>query len=373
MAESMQDPAAKQFRFPLDRCLDQFQSPLFEVLPAELRLRIFSYVLADEEDVTRMYSVDTYYKRPDYSAPRKTHVSILRTCQRIYRESWYMPWANSEHSFFLADSSRRPARVTTVADMTSTLGMIHASHIKTDIQHVRIFAQCCGIESGESLQSILSIPHFSPVHMTITIRHTDFWYWETDEVLHIDGHWTRVCKFPTSTKMITVEFESLERKKDQVDQIAQQALRRWKFVREDGVVLGAETEDVKITKWTGSSCWGGRRWVRDETRPEVLDYYVAAVTFRARRDSVSLPIEGGQLTDLPTVPEGLVLRADGMPSTTLPNVVNPIALSEIEQAGIPKGTNADEVVRLIIDWRRARREERLVRRRTRLPPRRAFM
>ena len=58
----------------------------------------------------------------------------------------------------------------------------------------------------------------------------------------------------------------------------------WRFRRTDGAVLTSSGKglDAEIMRWLGSSTWGGKRWVRDETTnvPGTLEYYCKTVIFR---------------------------------------------------------------------------------------------
>jgi len=64
----------------------QLQSPLFGVLPAELRNEIFALTLMPHEDKEATYPKDSYWFRPGFSAPRKSSCALLRTCKAAYVE-----------------------------------------------------------------------------------------------------------------------------------------------------------------------------------------------------------------------------------------------------------------------------------------------
>jgi hypothetical protein len=83
----------------------QAESPLFSVLPGEVRDKIFDYCLITYEDLSETYDQNTCYRRPGYLARHKTDCNLLLTCQAVYNEAWFRPWANSEHTFWLSTSS----------------------------------------------------------------------------------------------------------------------------------------------------------------------------------------------------------------------------------------------------------------------------
>ncbi|KAI4740150.1 hypothetical protein E4T50_09409 [Aureobasidium sp. EXF-12298] len=263
-----------------DSAHEQSQSALFSILPGEIRNHIWNYALAEYQDETQLYDDATCYKRPEYLAPRKTETMLLRTCKRIYQEAWFLPWTNAEQIFYLTSSDRRPPRTTTPSAMQKTLLAISKTQTMPIIQHVRVFPQLYMLENGQTLQGILNLDFFYPKVITITIRHTDWWYWESDNNLHLDATWVDFCRFPNSLTELRVAFESLERKKDQIDDVVKQAMEGWVFRRKDGTELSASDCKPEIMRWSGSATWGHHRWLRDETSPNKLDYYVSTVTWR---------------------------------------------------------------------------------------------
>jgi hypothetical protein len=80
---------------------DQSDSPLFSVLPGEVRDRIFEYALRSYDDTSNAYSKDESYRRPGYLAPSKADRALLQTCQQVYAEAWFRPWATATHTFWL--------------------------------------------------------------------------------------------------------------------------------------------------------------------------------------------------------------------------------------------------------------------------------
>jgi hypothetical protein len=277
---TMANPENNTLDLAPDSVHEQSQSTLFSVLPGEIRNHIWNYALADYQDETQLYDDATCYKRPDYLAPRKTDTVLLRTCKRIYQEAWFLPWTNAEQTFYLTSSDRRPPRTTTPNDMQKTLIAISKTQTMPIIQHVRVFPQLYALESGQRLQDILNLKFFYPKVITITIRHTDWWFWESDNNLHFDATWVDFCRFPNSLTELRVAFESLERKKEQIDDVVKQAMEGWVFRRKDDTELSAKDCQPEIMRWSGSATWGHHRWIRDETGPNKLDYYVSTVTWR---------------------------------------------------------------------------------------------
>ncbi|KAJ5081140.1 hypothetical protein N7456_013378 [Penicillium angulare] len=234
--------------------------PLFS-LPAELRYEIFSHALTSAPDKTRPIDQDAYCTRPGYETLSRTYTELLRTCKRIYMEAWFMPFLLSEHPFYMAWQNRSPKRVMSVSKMQKCLDLIYERHGKVEGGAVRIFAQLWALEGTSDCSGVLSMKNFYPKTITITIRYTDTWMWESNDALHIAGAWGGRLEIPSSVTRFNIDFESIERRKDEVDCIVQGFATRWSFRRRDGVKLVADGDkSISVSRWTGSSTLGDRRW-----------------------------------------------------------------------------------------------------------------
>lgn len=321
--------------FDQARCLPQTESVLFSSFPGEIRDLIFYYALCDYEDTKKLYDQNTCYRRPGYFAPRRADTALLRTCQRIYREAWFLPWTNREHTFFLTHHDRCPVRTVTQEEMDRTLRHIADKHGETEIEHIRVFPQLYRIEDGIDLQKINDWAHFRPRRFTITIRHTDWWNWESDQPLRIDSRFVNSCRFPDSVRELRFELESIERKKDQINFMAKEMMEKWQFQRKDGTHLSAKNSEISVTEWSGSSTWNGQRWLRDESRADTLDYYVLTIAFT--------PIMKGSPDEVPEINYSPPLRVENY--TPLTSFRPHITTATLEAAQIPPGTAAEDVVR----------------------------
>jgi hypothetical protein len=318
------------------------QSPLFSKLPGEVRHEIFAYALTDYEDTTDLYSRDTYYRRPGYDAPRRTATQLLRTCKRILHEAWFMPFANAEHSFYLMRPSRAPARYITRPKMQQYLDILHQSQgEQTKIERVRVFAQLWALEDGDQLSEVLGMRYFHPKSITITIRYTDTWFWEENQPLRIAARFVDRCRFPDSVIRISMDFESVRRREDEVAFIASQAAEKWYFRRQDGTVFVAKRSETSTAQWTGSSTWEGRRWIRDESRPNEIDYHVMTVTWRPiapDRDTE----EARRLPPADYVSPELRIPITVAQAPIPDRHFSSIAVSELRKASVPANASADD-------------------------------
>lgn len=266
----------------------QRQSPFFSVLPPEIRHYIYTYVLSEYEDSKRPYSKDTYWWRPGDTAALRSSTELLRTCRRIYKEAWLLLFTLVEHRFYLTNGNRSPGESWPrgFRECNRIIHETHGKHLpsgRLGSGRIRVFAQLWMLEPGHALQEILDVPHFHPRHIAVTIRYTDFWHWEDCAPLHVDATWVNRIRPPGSVTHFTVEFEMLERRKDEVNLITNDAAEKWFFERRDGAILTARKEDMSVSTWTGSSVLSHDRWVRDEVRPGQLDYHVVTVAWKLQQ------------------------------------------------------------------------------------------
>ncbi|RFN53434.1 hypothetical protein FIE12Z_2259 [Fusarium flagelliforme] len=274
----------------------QEHSPLFHVLPGEIRDSIFSYVLTDHPDPSNQFSDKTCYTRPSWKADQSTDTRLLRTCRAIYRETWFKPFLLREHTRWLSSPDRAPPSRHRPPPMSRMLKRIadQQGTSNVEIERLRIFAQMYKLEDGE-LKRLLNSSYLAPRIVTLTIRHTDWWFWEDDEPLRFEANWIKgvASVLSSSTNRFCFELESLKRKKDQVDKIAAQMIKKWYFKRKDGVVLYADAT-TQESQWNGSSTWNNQRWVRDETEDGRLDYCIVTVTFRPK---IEIERKGGSVSE----------------------------------------------------------------------------
>ena len=184
----------------------------------------------------------------------------------------------------------------------------------------------------------------------------DWWFWESDERLHIDRQWVWNCRFPDSLREVCMELESLERRKNQIDWIAAEMVKDWHFQKQDGTIMSAREEDCAVSKWSGSSTWQGERWVRDETKPGTNEYYVKMVSWKPNPKMTEQPYPNKL-----EVPNSFPVMVGGGNAS--------ISIHLMEQAGIPCDLPVDEILRRIQEWQvqeaEQRRQERIARREAR--------
>lgn len=78
----------------------QTQSPLFFVLPSELRLSIFEFAVCQTVDCSRPVSNNSYTHRPGHEHAAHIDTALLRTCRLIYTETRHLPLRSATHHLY---------------------------------------------------------------------------------------------------------------------------------------------------------------------------------------------------------------------------------------------------------------------------------
>lgn len=263
----------------------QSESVLF-TLPPEIRCVVFLHALIPYQDTSSLgVSFNSYGYRPETAFPVVQDVALLRTCRQIYLEtrelpassrtfvSWTLVWpARSPHGRAVGPRLNRLA----TADMPN-------------VRSFHIYAQQCGLERDHWARLATgtgSDPITSIRHLTITIRHTDFYFWESDQALRMDTvrkyneNWRRGFDHFPNLEEFAFEFETLERRKAELDILVQE-VKKWRITLQDGRVLSTDGQPLERHTWLGSPQYHGR----EKTPPGTteLSYYVTKVAWKAPR------------------------------------------------------------------------------------------
>ena len=266
------------------RLNDQRRSPLFSVLPPEIRNRIFEFACKAYETVP--YTPNDWFYRPGYHAHRRISASLLATCKRIYLETFTLPLRLNEHVFWGSIDRAPPKRYSGVdsnkrTDLNAFFDCL-TPYQRSSVQEVHLFAQQFWLEDLD-----LTSDRIVTRKIKLTLRHQDWYFWEEDESLGIcpwiggrveadqmiretetvpslpqdlDRYlgWGRQFEFVHGLEELEIEFETLSSLKElEMDPIVKFA-KRWQFpLMRKGVLEWDEASGIREYTWTGSKLLRG--------------------------------------------------------------------------------------------------------------------
>ncbi|GME40885.1 hypothetical protein BKCO1_8000147 [Neofusicoccum parvum] len=251
----------------------QRQSPLWSKLPPELRNEIFTLAVSQHYDLSRPYLKNSWYYRPGYTHAFRVYTDLLLTCRLAYWETNAIPLSTATLPIW-EDRGPADAPQWRFGEWTANNTAL--------LNHVHFFVRR---PNGHWYKPV---PQFRPNRITVTIRHTSWYGWPNDKPLMILDTWRcgitpPGAKFPSSLQELTIEFETLQRKKHQLDDIIANKAVNWRYHREDDTVLLPLATPPKYSKWTGAADFGGVKWRLAHGSQETVDYYVVAMTWKPDR------------------------------------------------------------------------------------------
>ncbi|KAK7191629.1 hypothetical protein PSPO01_02078 [Paraphaeosphaeria sporulosa] len=273
----------------------QSQSPLFGVLPGEIRNEIFAYALMQYEDDAASYPEDSYWYRPGFSGPRKANSALLQTCKAVYTEGQKVFLRDLEWAFwFDRGPSGRSGNVACLSFFSDL-----SPQAAQALEKVRFLTQMYWLEDGSNLRRIFAEPQFRPSELTITIRYSDWWWWEDNAPMTMKETWLRNFLGSPGLRKLRVEYETLSWKKEEMMRIVERN-KKWKLpVRTDvdsnefDGYLSAEKTALSEWTWKGTSKLGGQTWShfgKGEKDDGTVEYIVVTDTWNFVQGS--LDVEG---------------------------------------------------------------------------------
>ncbi|KAJ7054386.1 hypothetical protein C8F01DRAFT_946057, partial [Mycena amicta] len=236
---------------------EQLQSPLFNILYAELRNLIFIYALTEYEDRTRTLSKHTRYYRPGWDFAAKLSASLLLTCRRVYVETHLAPVALNEHVFWIDAGRLKLPSGSFSGHYASYFDKMTPSQRKA-VERVRMFTELSWLEDRRAPNEQDTQPSYC---LTITIRHTDWRNWQRKQTLELKdpserrgdaegwGGW--IASVP-GLKELIIELETTEAKKDELEKCVR-AASGWKFPLANGCLMHDGKKAVESDTWLASA------------------------------------------------------------------------------------------------------------------------
>ncbi|KAL8811342.1 MAG: hypothetical protein Q9223_000360 [Gallowayella weberi] len=249
----------------------QLKSPLFKI-PPELRNYIFQLTLSAYEDPNRPYQPNAYYYRPGLTCALKIDTDLLLTCRRVYFEAHKISLSINEQ---LSWYYREPPGINNGHVPTDDrLGsVVRRRHLKT----IHVFAQQVWLEgrgfaSFTRLLDSTLMGYANPMTLIITLRHSDWWWWEYEAPLTLDPKkegqasvtehsrpsdpfhsksWGNQFRNVRGLKKLQMELETVEKKQRELDEIVERA-KGWEFLLGEGRLLLPNKSITRRTGWTGA-------------------------------------------------------------------------------------------------------------------------
>jgi len=156
--------------------------------------------LTEFDDTSRPYERDTYYCRPGYRYTQSLDTNLLVTCRRVYAEAYLVPVAANEHVFWCY---RGPPN--TPSDYEAYFLRLSLKQ-RDAVQRVDFFTQLYWFRS--SFPSVCNLKVVRPRSITVTVRHSDWWYWEQNTKLRMEKDWGRNLKELVGLKELVIEIVS---------------------------------------------------------------------------------------------------------------------------------------------------------------------
>lgn len=245
----------------------QSQSPLFNRIPPEVRDQIFKLALTAYEDPSRKYRPSAYYYRPGYTCAHRIDTDLLLTCRRIYWETFTLPASINEHTLWYGRAPPSMERNHFAVD--NRLGStVRRRHLRT----VHVFTQQVWLESAGFASFTGLWEYACPTTLIITLRHSDWWWWEYGEPLCFDPKqegralrnyhsrpsdpfaprsWGNQFRKIKGLEKLQIELETVEKTKNQeLDAIVDRA-EGWVFPLGDDRVLRLNKSKTQRDIWVG--------------------------------------------------------------------------------------------------------------------------
>ncbi|KAK7048744.1 hypothetical protein R3P38DRAFT_1876597 [Favolaschia claudopus] len=238
----------------------QAASPLF-IIPAEIRNILFPVMLAEYTQPDHSQAYPEHIQRPGHVGPHTMDVVFLRTCRRIYLETYHLPSQLASHVFWHAALSGPPA----LADLFPDIHGIESEELyfgkrltqwqQSFITEIHLFTQMFWLDSSFEMLCASDVLPKSIERLKITIRAGDWWWNEHEYPFFInphrggylpeyqedvaraergevipwakDGWGTGFQKLP-ELKELKIEFETFNSRNKELSNVVQRTLK-WNF------------------------------------------------------------------------------------------------------------------------------------------------
>lgn len=250
----------------------QLQSPLFGVLPPELRNEIFSLVCTQYEDRRRPFPDNAFYYRPGHTAYKRVDTALLLTCRRIYYETKALPLRLATIEIYYPKHRGPPGFV------MPNLSRYTRKNID-DFQHVHFFIQECWLRS-HIINFWTNIPAFRPKKLTFTIRYSDWSNWEGGEGPRLDLNGIKDSLLPEGLEDLFMEFETSQNHQDELDRLVTR-IAQIEFNSRDARTFSTVGSSPQVSSWRGRADLNNMSWIA-HGQERMLTYHVVKLHWRPK-------------------------------------------------------------------------------------------
>ncbi|KAF7194579.1 hypothetical protein HII31_04085, partial [Pseudocercospora fuligena] len=323
----------------LEKCHQQTQSILYSKLPKEIRDMIFEYATAQYEDIDKKYKETAFWCRPGHrvsdahiklhshilyrieslvagpnlitltltceaniyvpKALHKTCTNLLLTCRRIWLEANSLPMKQAVFTFWMKPTRGPPEKHPDTRGYgqdplrNDSLTKLNRGNLTTLHYFLQMFvAESMFFPNSEEATLFQRV---TPKVLRITVRHTDWWYWEDDEPLRLENAWVqRILDAPLmkSVNEFSLELETLERNKGQLQVIVDRLIKmRGRASLSYGLITRFEIhsdphiDDKEYEPYKGMKILDYRvvalKWKRSPIREEDLEDAIEELSVKA--------------------------------------------------------------------------------------------
>ncbi|KAF1848231.1 uncharacterized protein K460DRAFT_334049 [Cucurbitaria berberidis CBS 394.84] len=225
----------------------QRQSPLFSVLPAELRVLIFQFVLSQALDLAR--PLDIHCNSPLYR-PGHTHhatldISLLLTCRLVYCEAHTIPVRSATYHF---------GHLSGASCLYNDSAWLHHVTKQHGAELYHLHDNVISIRSNHVTKFLLPHLHWRKITWTVCGYLLTPRLYAEQTGFDSPANTLAGLTLPASCKEVTLELETREDLLDDWPQLLQQAkaCQQVSLMRSDGTTLELDNRYVVRYKWVGS-------------------------------------------------------------------------------------------------------------------------
>ncbi|KAI0447747.1 hypothetical protein F4803DRAFT_497353 [Xylaria telfairii] len=226
--------------------------------------------------------------RFDNTEPMKLEIALLLTCRRVYLETRLLPLLQTEQRFYCCrgppdsqlEAGKRSNMKQFIIDRLSNPAPVSGLQQKDLVRSVRLFTQQFWLE--DTFPQLVNDPAwFANIeHLRITLRRGDWWEWEKEATLRINpfrgncyhvhtvdlmrrdmsaetgnvefanGAWGSAFSQMSKLKSLTIDFETAENKRSEMEAIVAWALK-WQFPLPNGRHLSTDGRPASKISWQG--------------------------------------------------------------------------------------------------------------------------